>query len=468
MAYSSPGTRREFRLNEKQRGWFRHLPGLSAAQLSLLGFALLIVIGSLLLYLPMSRREFTAGGILIAIFESTSAVCVTGLSLVDISSYYTLTGQLCLLLLIQVGGLGYMTMYSLMMLAVGRRLSLRERLALQQVLDLSGPGGVVGFLFQILRLTLAIEALGFMLLALVWVPEYGWQKGLYLALFHAVSAFNNAGFSTFSDSLIRFDTQPIVLGTIAGLIILGSMGYPVLAELLTRLQQRRLKWRELSLHSRVSLLMTGALLLFGTLSYLLIEANRPGTLGPMHPLQKLLAAFFMSVTPRTAGFNALDLSLLSQASLFITLSLMLVGANPGGTGGGIKTTTLLVAVKHVLSILRGQHETELFKRRLSDTTQDKAWATLLISVLWINGTTILLTLTEGDKPLLPVLFEVISAFATVGMTVGYTGQLSPAGQLLIIATMYVGRVGVMTLGMAIWSRRESKLITYPEESLLVS
>ncbi|MGV3526175.1 MAG: TrkH family potassium uptake protein [Candidatus Sericytochromatia bacterium] len=443
---------------------------LSASQLSLFGFAILIMLGAILLYLPFSRTGFVWDGMLTALFISTSAVCVTGLSTVDVSAYYTPLGQVVVMLLIQLGGLGYMTLYSLMLLAVGRRLSLRDRLAMQQVLDLPGPGGVVRFILQIVKFTLFIEALGALLLACAWVPRMGWGKGLYFAVFHSISAFNNAGFSLFSEGLMGHQTDPLVLLTIAGMVILGGLGYPVLSDCVrqVREKQHRVRWRELSLHSRVSLIATATLLVLGTFCYLGLEFARPETMGAMSWPQKLLSAFFMSVMPRTAGFNALDISVLTQTSLFITLSLMLVGANPGGTGGGIKTTTLIVVVNEVFRTLRGQHQSILFRRRVSEATSRKAWATLLISVLWINFVTVLLTLTDGKVDLLRLLFEVVSAFATVGLSANLTSSLSVGGQVLIILTMYVGRVGVITAGMAIWSQTRPKAIQYPEESLLVS
>ncbi len=445
---------------------FARLISVGAPRLSLLGFLGLILLGWILLALPISHAYVSNTPRLTALFEATSAVCVTGLSLVDISTYYTLFGQLVLLLLIQLGGLGYMTMYSLMLLAVGRRMSLREQLALQQVLDLPGPRGVAVFILKILRFTLIFEGIGAFFLCWAWVPEYGLSKGVYLSVFHSVSAFNNAGFSLFSDSLMSYSSHPVVLPVVAWLVIMGSMGYPVISEVWSQWQARSLNWKRLSLHTRVSLLATAALLIFGTLAYLVLDFNQPGTLAERSFPDKLLSAFFMSVMPRTAGFNALDIPLLTQASLFLTLSLMLIGANPGGTGGGMKTTTLVVILRDVYTTLRGQRDSVLFKRRISDATRNKAWATLLLSIIWINVATMCLTVTEHDG-LLPMLFEVVSAFATVGLSMGYTPELSTLGQLIIIGTMYVGRVGILTLGMAVWKHRKTSAMRYPEENLMV-
>lgn len=439
------------------------------SQLTLLGFLALILLGAVLLWLPFSVSKPATSSFLTALFTSTSAVCVTGLSVVDPSVYYTPLGQIILMILIQLGGLGYMTLYSLMVLAVGKRMSLRERFAMQQVLDLPGPGGVIRFVKRIFLMTLLLEGMGLLVLACVWVPQMGWRKGLYFALFHSVSAFNNAGFALFSDSLMGFQSHPLLLLTIAFLVIMGGLGYPVLSELWNRLwdSSKPLRWKYLSLHTRVCLLSTGFLLVFGTYAVLYLELHNPHTLGTMGAFDKFLNAFFQSVMPRTAGFNALDVSKLGQATLFLTLTLMLVGTNPGGTGGGVKTTTLVVVLMKSLFSLQGRPNVVLFQRKISDSTVNKAVSTLFFSIVWINLITVLMMLTE-KKDLLLILFEVVSAFATVGLSASLTPTLSEWGQILIIFTMYAGRVGVITLGTAFWWQHRQSLLKYPEENLLVS
>lgn len=450
----------------KQNKWGFYL---TSSQLTLLGFALLITLGSFALWLPVAVTQPEKSHYLTALFTATSAVCVTGLSVVDPGKFYSLTGQWILMLLIQLGGLGYMTLYSLMILAVGKRMSLRDRLAMQQVLDLPGPGGVVRFIRRIFVFTLFIEGMGALLLASVWVPQMGWKKGLYFSLFHSVSAFNNAGFALFSDNLMGFKSNNLVLITISFLVIMGGLGYPVLSELWLRFrdQSKPLRWQYLTLHTRVCLLATGFLLIFGTVVFWIFEASNSRTLASMTPTQQWLNAFFHSVMPRTAGFNSIDIANMTQASLFFSLSLMLVGTNPGGTGGGIKTTTLVVVLLQSISALKGKAEIILFQRQISASTQSKALATILFSILWINLVTLVMTLSE-KQDLLKVLFEVVSAFATVGLSASFTPMLSPVGQILIITTMYVGRVGVITLGMALFSGHRQSLLKYPEENLLVS
>ncbi len=449
------------------KGWY-HSVDLSPSQLTLLGFALLIILGALLLSLPISRTGTAPYSFLTALFTSTSAVCVTGLNVIDPSTYYTVFGQVMIMLLIQIGGLGYMTLYSLMLLAVGRRLSLRDRLALQSVLELPGPGGVVSFVMRILRFTLIIEGLGFVLLALYWVPMMG-PKGFYYALFHAISAFNNAGFALFPDNLMQFRDQPGVILPISLLIILGGLGYPIISELWGRWCQdrRRLRWRYLSLGTRIGLLTTGLLLFLGTFLFLVLEGARTETLAVLPGWDRLMSAFTLSVMPRTAGFNAIDLATLTQTSLFVTILLMFVGSNPGGTGGGVKTTTVFTLFMRALSVLQGRHAVNVYQRRLGDATINKATATFFISLLWVNVITLFLTLSEPKQAFLPLLFETVSAFATVGLSANLTPLLSGWGQLLIIATMYVGRVGMITLGTAIWSERHTAMLKYPEEGILV-
>lgn len=442
-------------------------------QLTLLGFIFLIGIGSFMLWLPCSVTQPEKSNYLIALFTATSAVCVTGLSTVDPGKFYSLTGQLILITLIQLGGLGYMTLYSLMILAVGKRMSLRDRLAIQQVLDLPGPGGVVRFVQRILILTLIIEGLGGLLLASVWVPQMGWKKGFYFSIFHSISAFNNAGFSLFSDNLMHFQDNHVVLITISFLVITGGLGYPVLSELWIHIKKqvknrdKFIHWRYLTLHTRICILSTGFLLILGTIVFWLLEVGNSNTFAPMNVINQWCNAFFHSVMPRTAGFNSVNIASMTQASLFFSLSLMLIGANPGGTGGGIKTTTLIIVLNQSISALKGKEELIIFQRKISVSTKNKALATIVFSILWINLVTLILACIE-KLDLFKILFEVVSAFATVGLSSGITPLLSPIGQLLIILTMYIGRVGVITLGTALFSGHRRSLLKYPEENLLVS
>ena len=443
---------------------------LSAAQLSALGFILFIGIGALGFMLPFmhqSRHDFTP---LLALFESTSAVCVTGLSRVTISDYYSLWGQIWLLLLIQIGGLGYMILYSYFLIALRQKMSLRQRLELTEILSLPGPRGSLRFVLRILRFTLFIEMIGALLLAIDWIPRLGFWKGLYYSIFHAISAFNNAGFALYADSLIPFQQDPYILTIIGSLVLIGGLGYPVLSELFDRWVRRRetpspWQWKVMSLHTRISLVSTLAFLLFGFVAYFVLETQHS-----LHELSwghQLSGALFMSIMPRTAGFNALDLSQLSLASLALTSLLMFIGANPGGTGGGTKTTTWIVLVNMVYQYLQGRKEAVLLKRKISEEVQLKAVATVLLSTAWVFFAYLALSLSDAALGAVPLLFELISAFATVGLSLGITGEFSAWGQAILIATMFVGRVGILSLALSIWQPEKTSLLKYPEDQILV-
>ena len=441
----------------------------SAYQVSLLGFLVMILLGTLLLFLPGVTQNPEQNHFLTALFQATSAVCVTGLSVVDITEYYNLWGQIVLLFLIQLGGLGYMTLYSLMLVAVGKRISLQDRLAIKEVLDLSGSGGAIGFVLRIFLFSLFFEALGALILFWRWMPQYGSAKSLYFAVFHSVSAFNNAGFALYSDSLMGFSDDAWILGVLGSLVMIGGLGFPILWELLRglRIQGIKLRWHSLSFHARVSLLMTALFFFGGAVMYYFLESANLATLASGSEKSKLLGALFMSVMPRTAGFNALDIGAMTHASIFFTLSLMLVGANPGGTGGGIKTTTVVVILTRLWADLRGQKDALLMRRRLSLISIQKAWATLFLSLFWINLTTFLLMLSEQDLSVLSLLFETVSAFATVGLSTGITADLSVMGKLLIVMTMYIGRVGILSAAMAFAGQSHRHIMKYPEDNLMV-
>lgn len=454
--------------SEQKRGWFQKMT-LTPSQLTLLGFALFIFIGMVLLRLPIAVAEPYEPSLLTALFTSTSAVCVTGLNVINPVTYFTLFGQLVVMFLIQIGGLGYMMMYSLMLLAVGRRLSLRDHMALQEVMDMPGSGGVQRFILQVLRFTLIIEGIGAFLLACYWVPQLGWSKGLYYSIFHAISAFNNAGFALFSTSFIEYQDNSLILLVISFLVILGGLGYPVLSELTRKIKQRDLQalsWRVLSINTKLGLLSTAILLGGATLLIYAFEANNPQTLGNMPWYQQLLTAFFHSAMPRTAGFNAVDLATLSHVTLFLMVTLMFIGTNPGGTGGGVKTTTIVAIGLQTFSILRGRPEVNVQQRRINMATLNKASATIFLSLMWITFVCMSLQVIE-NKPFLELLFETVSAFGTVGLSVNLTPTLAPLSQLLLIATMFAGRVGLLTIGTAIWWTRHKSVIKYAEEGLLV-
>jgi trk system potassium uptake protein len=435
-----------------------------------LGFLAVITAGALLLMMPFSTSDGTWSDPITALFTSTSAVCVTGLSVVDVGKYYSFWGQLCLVLLVQIGGLGYMTATTFLLLLLGRRFGLKDKIALQQSLDKSGLSGVVQLVQSILATTILFELTGVFLLMSVFVPEFGFQNGLWSSVFHSINAFNNAGFSLYSDSLIRYINSPMINFTIGGLIIFGGIGYQVIMELYLWLRDRFNKSQictVFSLNFKVVTSTTAVLLILGMLGFLVLEYNNPETFGSLNFAQKLMAAWFQSVTPRTAGFNTIDIGKMSEAALFLTIALMFVGASPGSTGGGIKTTTFRILFSCTAAVLEGQEEVECYQRQIPPALILKTISVMFGSLMVVIVSATLVELANPELKFIQVLFEAVSAFGTVGLSTGITAKISAIGKLVLIATMYVGRVGVLLLMSATVGDPKPRNFKYAEESLLV-
>jgi len=440
---------------------------LSPAQILAFSILGLVAFGTLLLRLPVSAARAPLSW-LDAFFTATSAVCVTGLTVADTATDLSPFGQAVVLLLIQTGGLGYMAITTVVAIALGKQLTLQERRTLQEALNVQTMEGLLRFTITVLKLTVAIEAAGAVVLTAWWTPRFGMARAAYYGLFHSVSAFNNAGFSLFSDNLVRFRGDWVVNLVISGLIIAGGLGFVVLNELRHYPRARRL-----SMHSRLVLAMTALLVGAATLLLLILESRNPATLASLPPQEAVLAAYFHAVSPRTAGFNTIDIGRLAPPSLFLLLVLMFIGASPGGTGGGVKTTTFAIIVAALWGTVRGADEPTLFRRRLSTPLVSRAFFVSLIAFLALNGVAALLLTTEG-RDLLPTLFETTSAFGTVGLSMGETGSplslvghFSPAGKLLIAAMMFMGRVGPLTLAVAVARGRAQARIRYPEGKVLI-
>jgi trk system potassium uptake protein TrkH len=441
---------------------------LSPAQLLGGGFLALIAIGTMLLVLPVAGP---AGGPLTlveALFTATSAVCVTGLIVVDTPNDLSLFGQLVVLALIQLGGLGYMTLTTAVAVSLGRRITLQERLALQEALHVETLEGLLPFSMRVLKLTLVFEAAGAVVLAAWWWPEHGPARALYLGIFHAVSAFNNSGFSLFSTSLTDSRGDPVVNLVVMALFVCGGIGYLVLSELLSAGRRARL-----SLHSRFVVAMTAALGVTATVTILLLERSNPASLGPLGYGEAWLAAAFQALTPRTAGFNTLDMASLHESTLFVIMLLMFVGGGAGGTAGGIKITTFGIMILALWATVRGRTDAVIFRRRLPRDLVPQAFAISLIAFLAVNLVAGILLIIEG-RDLMPILFEVVSAFGTVGLSVGedgapvsLVGHFSTAGQLLITLLMFAGRLGPLTLAIALARGRAQPAFRYPEGKVLV-
>jgi trk system potassium uptake protein TrkH len=441
---------------------------LTPAQTIVLAFLAAIGVGALLLSLPAAHAQGASVSPLDALFTATSAVCVTGLAVVDTGGAFSRLGQTIILLLIKAGGLGILSLGALLALATGRRVDFRERLVLQAQSGRLHVGGVVRFVRNLLLFTTAIELTGAALLYVRFRESYPAGEAAFQALFHSVSAFNNAGFALHPDSLMRYATDPLVSLVIAALIITGGLGVAVVFELTRRLATRRPRGRvALGLHTRVALTMTGLLILTATAFILVAEWGNPGTLGPLTAPQKLLAAFFQAVTPRTAGFNSLEFTEMQRGTLIFVMLLMFVGANPGSTGGGIKTTTAAVLLVALWAVARGHNRPALFRRHIDAALITRAAVITTMALLVIGLVVTTLSFTEPQLGELQLVFETFSAFATVGLSLGATPELSPAGRLLITSVMFLGRVGLITFALAVAKRRQDVSIRYPSEELIV-
>lgn len=435
------------------------------ARLVAAGFGVAVVVGSVLLMTPAASESGQWTAPVTALFTSTSAVCVTGLVVVDTAGHWSTFGELVILGLIQVGGFGVMTLASVLGLLVARRLRLRMQLTAQTETKSLGLGEVRGVIVRVIAVSVAFEAITAVILTIRLAVGYdmAWGRAAYEGVFHAVSAFNNAGFALYADSLIPFATDPSIIVPISIALIAGGLGFPVLFELGRRLRRRHRRW---SLHAKLTLLTYAILLVVGVVAMIAIEWTNPATLGPMGVVDKLLVGGFHGVTPRTAGFNSLDVGQLQPASLLVNDVLMFIGGGSAGTAGGIKVTTFVLLAFVILAEIRGEPSVHVLGRRLNARVQRQALTVALLAVAAvITGTLILLlTTTHGLEA---VLFETISAFATVGLSTGITASLPDTAQLTLIALMLIGRVGPITLASALALRERTRRYELPEERPIV-
>jgi trk system potassium uptake protein TrkH len=436
----------------------------SPAKVIALSFLVAIMLGTLLLWLPWSHAPGQTVTLLDALFTATSALCVTGLIVVDTETAWSSLGRVVIMLLIQVGGLGIVTLGTLVALLLGRRVGFQERLRAAAQVSALGTGGVLRLIRTIFLLSLGFEIAGALLLYPTFAALHGPGQGLFYAFFHSVSAFNNAGFALYSDSLIRFVGDPAVILVLSALFIVGGLGFIVHLNLWSRFRGGHRF--PLTLHSRIALLTTLLLCALGMTGVLTLEWNNPQTLGELSWRGKLLAGFFQGITPRTAGFNTVDYALLREPTLLLTMLLMFIGGSPASTAGGIKTVTFFVLVASAWSMVRGRGELLAFGRRVSVDTVVKAGSVALLSTGLVTSALFLLSLTES-LPLLPVAFEAFSAFATVGLSMNATFDLSEPGRLIIILLMYLGRIGPLTFALALLQEPRGSGLKYPDEGVLI-
>ncbi len=436
---------------------------LNPARVMALGFMGFILTGSFLLSLPV-MIEGGEISYLNALFTAASAVCVTGLVVVDTGTFYTPLGQNIIMILIFCGSLGFMTMTTLVFVFLGRKITLRDRLLVKEALNQDAVAGLVRLALTVVKMAVFFILIGTVIMSFRFVPLLGFGRGTFFALFHSVSAFGNAGFDLFGNykSLTGMPADYLVNSTIMTLFIIGGLGFTVILEL-----ARRVKYRaRISLHSRLVLTITAGLLLSGTLLIFLLEHNNPLTMGNFSGGAKVFTAFFTAATPRTAGFSVLDTGSLTYPVMLVLLALMFIGASPTSTGGGVKTTTFAILLITFVNMIRGRQEPVVFSRTLSLLQIMKAVSIMSAAIALIFIATLLLTLFEQQE-FSTLLFEVFSAFGTVGLSRGVTPELSNASKITLILTMFGGRVGPLTLLVALARRRETDALHYPEEHLLI-
>ena len=431
------------------------------------GFALVILAGAALLMLPVSVRDGAQVTPIDALFTSTSAVCVTGLIAIDTADHFTVFGRTIVALLIQVGGLGFMTIACLFFFALRRRIGLRQRMVLAQALGSDTYSGIVSLVRNILRGTAAVEGVGALILFFRFLPEFGFGRALWYGVFHSVSAFCNAGFDVLADvdaggSLCRYATDPVVNFTIMALIVIGGLGFAVWGDI-----RHHRRFSRLSVYSRLVVIITTVLIFGGAGVFAALEWNNPNTIGDLTVPQKLMAALFQSVTLRTAGFATFDQNALSDVSKAASDLLMLVGGSSGSTAGGVKTATVGVILLSAWSTARGRTSVHVMKRRIPRQAVENASA-LFILVLLLSGLGAAFLSIADHVSLENALYETISALCTVGLTTGITSSLGTASQIILIVLMFFGRLGIMTISVGFMAaNRAEERVSYAETKIMI-
>ena len=436
---------------------------LKPTQIIIMSFVFMILLGTVLLMLPISTTNNLGLHPVDALFVSTSASCVTGLTVVDLHNDLTIFGTIVMLFLIQIGGLGIMTLATLVVHTMGYRFRLKESLVLQESLNQGGQAGLFDLISRMIKYTLAIEMFFAVVLTIHFYPEFG-INALGYGIFHSVSAFCNAGFDLFGnyDSLCKRNDDYFLMTCIGLLIILGGIGFTVMSDVL-----HRKSWRKYSLHTKIVIVMNLALILVGTLLIFGVEYYNPNTVGNLSIPAQLANACFTSVSCRTAGFNSFDLAQTEQITQLVMIILMFIGASPLSTGGGIKATTFFIILQSMWAVFRGKSEIIIFGRRISRELRDQAFAIFTMGTIWVVTAGIILSIIDGEThELEEVIFETVSGFGTVGMGIGITSQWSMLGKLILTLTMLVGRVGIMTFMLSLITQKSTR-IKYPKEDIMI-
>ena len=443
----------------------------TTTQIILFSFLLVILLGSILLALPISSADGNAVPYLDALFTSTTSTCVTGLVTLPTVSTWSIFGQIVILILIQVGGLGVITIMSGLMLLLNREMGISDRLLIQDAFNLNTMSGLTGFIRNVLFGTFIIEGIGAVLYMPVFVPEFG-AKGIWMSVFNSVSAFCNAGIDIIAEnSLCNYATNPLINIVTSALIILGGLGYivwwDVLRVIKSRTPNNRKVFRHLTLHSKIAIAVTAGLILGGAILIFIFEYTNPLTIGKMSLFDKIQVSFFQSVTTRTAGFASVPQENLTNASAAVSIILMLIGGSPVGTAGGMKTVTIAVLVCSAIATIRNKNSATMFGRRISEDSIKKAVA-VAVAFFAIGTTSTVLLLATGNADVIDAVYETVSATATVGLSRNLTAALNTVGKLIIIVTMYFGRVGPISLAVALGSKSESQnVISEPTEDISI-
>ena len=444
---------------------------LTTTHIIMLSFFCAVLIGSLLLSLPISAANGEPVPYLDALFTATTATCVTGLVTLPTVSTWSVFGQIVILVLIQIGGLGVITILSALMILLHKKMGIGDRLLLQDAFNLNTMSGVIRFVKKVVFGTFLVEGIGALLYMTVFIPEFG-LKGIWISVFTAISAFCNAGIDIIAEnSLCNYVTNPIINGVTGSLIVLSGIGYVVWWDVLLALQRmpgkKRGFFKKLTLHSKIAIVTTMILIFVGAGLIFLFEYNNPLTLKDLSLFDKIQAALFQSITTRTAGFAAIPQQDLTNATSILCLLLMFIGGSPAGTAGGVKTVTVAVLVISAMATIRNQNEVSIFDRNISKQAINKAVAVVFMSFAILFTSTLLLSAVT-DADVLDILYETVSATATVGLTRDLTPRLNEAGKVIIIGTMYLGRVGPISLALALnFKKKNQNIIKNPTEEISV-
>lgn len=448
---------------------------LNTMQILALGFLGTILLGGVLLSLPICNQQPIT--FMDALFTATTAVCVTGLVTVVPAAQFTLVGKVILLILIQIGGLGIIACVTGFFVILRRRITVRERVIIQETYNMQGISGMIAFILRILKGTFIMEGIGAVLYAIQFVPEYGLKKGIWYSVFHAVSAFCNAGIDILGNgSLTEYVGNPIINFTTMFLIIMGGIGFTVWYDIAHNCKNVREKkqpikriFTKLTLHSKIALTMTGLMIVVGTVFVFLLEYNNPATIGSMSMGDKLMSSAFHSVSTRTAGFATVSQAGLRPGTKFITTIWMFIGGSPGGTAGGIKTTTIAMLLLTCVNVVYGKRDTECFGRKIPVENFRTGFSVVVVAFVFLLTGTTLLTIFEPQMDFLSLLYEAVSAIGTVGLTADVTPQLGTAAKIVIMCLMYIGRLGPVTMALVFGTRRNTKerVRELPEQRIMV-